>query len=201
MGALCPRGIASSMTIRVAAPSEVVWDMVTDLDAFPDILDSVKRFERIEDGDGDGRRGGCALVGTKFRETRIFHRKEYTMKRTVTRVTENPQSVSFNSDYFENGEKHSITGLHDLCNTNTWTVLPVDDKSCELVGSFAIESNNSFVRIKFCLIRPCIRYETRKLQVKELENFASAAARRAAMHRNDRGNLVERVIKHASVPS
>lgn len=169
MGGVCPSGMAVTVSVEVKAPSEVVWEVLTDLDALSSILTAVTGVKRIS--------GGSFEVGTKILETRVYKSTEITLQKSVTGITKNPLSVSFNSDFDDNKEH---PGMQDICNTSSLTVLPVTDDSCELLGSFAVASPWLSTRLWFCLIALCGITRPRQMFVMELEEYAAAATNRVS---------------------
>ncbi|MFT3662886.1 MAG: SRPBCC family protein [Gordonia sp. (in: high G+C Gram-positive bacteria)] len=61
-------GFEITVTREIAAPVEVIWSVLTDLDAAPTTLTGVTAVERVS-GDGYG-------VGTRWRETRLVLKRE-----------------------------------------------------------------------------------------------------------------------------
>jgi Polyketide cyclase / dehydrase and lipid transport len=182
MGGLCPTGIAVSESILIEAPSETLWEVLSDLDALPSILSTVKAIQNIDKNDG----GKIPFeVGQKVRETRFYKGKEYTLRRTVTSIQDNEQhrSVSFHCDYGETMELHH--SIRDICNTITLTILPVANNTsaldnCQLLGSFAVESAGLCTRLQFCFCNPCIFAHSRSMFVVELQEYAAAAMARVS---------------------
>jgi hypothetical protein len=170
MGGLCPSGMAVTVCVDVEAPSETVWAVLTDFDALPSILTTVSDVKRIN--------GDSFEIGTKIRETRVCDGHEYTLRRSVTGITKNPRSLSFNTDYGGNKDHPNI---QDICNTSTLTVLPVNDVSCTLMGTFAVASPGLFCsRFFFCLMAHCGEQQTRQMFSVDLEEYAAAAIARVS---------------------
>ena len=70
----------TSMTVTrtVDAPRKVVWDVITDLDHAPQVMEAISRVERVR-GDGFD-------VGTRWRETRTMFGREATEEMEVTAI-------------------------------------------------------------------------------------------------------------------
>lgn len=64
---------------EVAAPSQRVWAVMTDLERSPEVLSNVEAIERLDDGSGFG-------VGTRWRETRTMMGRQATEEMAVTAV-------------------------------------------------------------------------------------------------------------------
>jgi hypothetical protein len=189
MGGLCPTGIAVSESISVEAPSETVWEVLSNLDAIPSILSSVKDIKLIDTTTTTTTFDGKIpfKVGLKFQETRYHQGKEYTMHRIVTSIQEDKhhRSVSFYCDFSETKELNRA--IREICTTSTFTIVLPDanDTSsardrCQLVGSFAIQSAGPWSRPQFRFCSPCIAAQSRRNFVVELEEYAAAAEARAS---------------------
>ncbi|WP_040320010.1 SRPBCC family protein [Aeromicrobium marinum] len=73
------------LTQATTAPPAAVWDVITDLDAAPDVLSGVDRVERIE--------GPGYAVGTRWRETRTMMGKSASEEMVVTAVEPTSRTV------------------------------------------------------------------------------------------------------------
>lgn len=69
---------AVTVSRRIAAPRDVVWATITDLDRAPQVMPAIQRIERLQ---GDGFE-----VGTRWRETRKVFGREATETMEVTAV-------------------------------------------------------------------------------------------------------------------
>lgn len=63
----------------IAAPPASVWEVITNVDRYADVLSGVQRVERLDDGTGFG-------VGTRWRETRTMFGREATEEMEVAAV-------------------------------------------------------------------------------------------------------------------
>ena len=66
-----------SMSGKIESPREVVFDLFTDLEKMADHIDGIARLEKLTEGP--------VGVGTRFRETRVFFKKEATEEMEFTR--------------------------------------------------------------------------------------------------------------------
>ena len=62
---------------HINAPTETVWALITDLEAFPRTVSGIESVERLDDGSGFG-------PGTIWRETRIMFGRTATEDMRVT---------------------------------------------------------------------------------------------------------------------
>lgn len=67
-----------TVTRHVDAPRTVVWDVLTDLDHAPQVMEAIARVERV-DGEGFG-------LGTRWRETRTMFGRDATEEMEVTAI-------------------------------------------------------------------------------------------------------------------
>lgn len=63
----------------IAAAPASVWDVITNVDRYADVLSGVQRVERLDGGTGFG-------VGTRWRETRTMFGREATEEMEVAAV-------------------------------------------------------------------------------------------------------------------
>ncbi len=70
---------------RVEAPVEIVFDIASDLERLPDIVEAITKIEIVTDGP--------VGVGTRFRETRVLFKREATEEMEITKF-DRPHSYS-----------------------------------------------------------------------------------------------------------
>jgi carbon monoxide dehydrogenase subunit G len=70
--------IALTLERSIAAPPEVVWRVLTDLEAAPETLSGVARVERLA--------GAGYTIGTRWRETRTMMGREETEEMEVVGI-------------------------------------------------------------------------------------------------------------------
>ena len=159
-------GVATAVSLEIAAPAETVWAVVTDLDALPDVVSYVTSVERIE--------GTPQLaVGTKWRETR-YDTKSKTMQQIKTIIglsQQDPYSMSVNISFVDD----ETGNLADVANTNTMTVQSLDNKSCVLICSLAFLMAPN---ILLCICSKCLQRVAEKYVIEELQDYAKEALKR-----------------------
>lgn len=67
------------VSVDIAAPVDVVWGIITDLDGAPEVMSGILAIERLGGPDG-------YAVGTRWRETRKMFGKEATEEMEVATV-------------------------------------------------------------------------------------------------------------------
>jgi uncharacterized protein YndB with AHSA1/START domain len=100
----------------IAATPERVWEVITDIDAWPQTMTSITRVERMDDGTG-------FAPGTRWREYRRVMRREGSEEMEVT-------AVDPGASYTVEAENH---GVHY---TTVFTLTPDGDRS-RLAVSFS----------------------------------------------------------------
>ncbi len=150
-----------STTVDIAAPVEVVWDIITDLDGSQDVISGILGIERLGGPDG-------YAVGTRWRETRKMFGKEATEDMEVATVE--PMSAttitasSHGSDY--------LSGF-TLESSAAGTTLTMD-----FTGMMNAEASGSS-KLMARLMGPLGASATRKAMQTDLEEIKAEAERRA----------------------
>jgi len=198
----CSLGLAVSSIVPVNASPELLWDVLTDLEALPEIVDSIQAVKIILPSasmhsstasssasavtSSAASKGSRIIVGTQICEERRVKNKVVTLRQIVTNIVEDPEkkiySISFNA-YFDKGFPKAADFL---CNTSTLSVI-VPEKStsapssCQLLGSCAVEVGGTGFCGPILLNRCCRqgfeRHAKRKF-TKELQDYAMEAERR-----------------------
>jgi hypothetical protein len=193
------RGANYSDALPVPLPADVLWETVSDLAAIPEILTMVTSMERISGGNNRGNTSSqvpgqtpssALRVGTRFRETRTHRGQDYTLYKTVTRLTATPspddpaqeRSLSLGI---------SITNpngtANDVVNTSTLIVQRVDESSSRLILTVAITWGSVWDHLDHLLCGCFIRTMVMRGLTQELEDY-----RTAAVARYDSASQVER---------
>jgi len=157
-------------SVDIAAPVEIAWETLCDLDSAPRIFPVITEMERVPDSPP----GFC--VGTKWRETRCYPGKR-PLKRIMTITSVNQLhdwdeecSASVQIAYPDRHGK-----IADMHNTATITFKRIDDTHCVLVQSMAFVG---FGPCAECFIGQCfLNYVGREMN-KEMEQFASVVVQR-----------------------
>jgi hypothetical protein len=161
----CSTGLAVSKIVHVNAPAQTLWDVLTDVEAYPNFVETIKsaiikvpaKSVSYEPSSSTTVKNNRVQVGTNICEERCKKRHKNStvtrvlvMRRTVTNISENPStneySISFSSQFDDEYPRYSDL----LCNTSTLSIIPSnklvdstdvssDNGCCELVGSLALE--------------------------------------------------------------
>ena len=147
------KNIAVSRT--VAAPADVVWSILIDLDGSVDTISAIQSIEIIS---GDQQFG----VGTKWSETRTMFGKQAT---EVMWVTDIELGVSYVVEAESNGARY----------TTIMKVLSRGDDASELSMDFGAEPTSTMARAMGATIGKLFENATRKALVQDLDDIAAAA--------------------------
>ena len=165
----CSTGLAVSKIIHVNAPAHTLWDVLTDIESYPNFVETIKSTKiklpsssvSYEQSSSNAAKKTRVQVGTNIYEERCKKRHKgnktirvLKMRRIVTNVIENPStneySISFSSQFDDEYPKY----VDLLCNTSTLSIIPSngnnapldstgavcnDTGCCKLVGSLAVE--------------------------------------------------------------
>ena len=139
---------------HVDASSDRVWQVVTNIDAWPDVITGIKSVERLDDSTG-------FVVGTTWRETRVLFGKEATEEMSVTAIDEG-------SSYTVEAESH---GAHYTSVIN----LDQNGDGTDLSMSFGAKTTGFFAAVMSKTIGKAFEGSTRKALEKDLKDIATAA--------------------------
>jgi hypothetical protein len=204
----CSLALAVSIIVPVRASPSLLWDVVTDFEAWPQIVDTVHDIKimqkpssslhspTVSNSSASSTRSKV-IVGMQICEGRKIKHRVVTLRHVVTNIVENPDkyeyAISFNT-YFD---KEFPKSADFLCNTSTLSIVAPATSSaapsfCELIGSCAVEYGGAgrggltsccfycpFLLNRFCT-RRFERHAERKF-AKELQDLASEAERRAKL--------------------
>jgi hypothetical protein len=201
----CSMGLAISIIVPVNSSPSILWDVITDFEAWPLIVETVHDIKIIfpssslhsstASSSATSSTRNKVIVGLQICEGRKMKDRVVTLRHIVTNVVENPSkneySISFNT-YFD---KEFPKSADFLCNTSTLSIAAPDKvttapASCELIGSCAVEFGGAgsgglapcciycpFLLNRFCK-RRFERHAERKF-TKELQDLATEAERHA----------------------
>lgn len=141
----------------VAAPTDRVWSVLTDLDRSPEVLSGVDEIERLDGGGGFG-------VGTRWRETRTMFGKEATEEMWVT-------AMDPGSSYVVEAESRGVHYRSEL------GVDPEGEGRSRIWMTFGAEPQTFVGRIMGATIGLLFRGATRKMLAKDLDDIAAVAER------------------------
>ena len=179
MGGMCSSGIAYTASVEVKADADTMWSIVSDLQATADAVSSVQNFAYLDRG-----RKSTFEVGTTVRETRVVYKNCKTViRRQIIAISDsnsaeshsNSRSVSFSTSL----DNRNSSVWADFSNTSTLTVVALNDKTCELVGSMAVKANGILFACGSCCWN-FVNGSGNKHFEKELNDMAIAAEKKVA---------------------
>lgn len=145
------------MVREVEATVERVWEVMTDLEASPQVLRGVTAVERLDGGGGFG-------VGTRWRETRTL------MGRAATEELEVSDVVP--------GRAYTVTAdSRGTAYTSTLAVEPIDERRSRLSMTFDARARSTVSRILSATVGRLFEGTTRRALLADLDDIASAAQR------------------------
>lgn len=145
-----------TVTKDIAAGTERVWQVVTDIDGSARTLSGVQQVERL-----DG--GGPFGIGTKWRETRKMFGKEATEEMVVTDIDEG-RSYTVHAE--SNGTIY----------TSVFTLEPVGEMT-RLSMRFGGEPSGALGKVLANTLGRLFAGATRKMLQRDLDDIAAAAER------------------------
>ena len=144
-----------TVTREIDAPAQRVWDIVTDLQASPEVLSGVDRVERLDGGD-------AFEVGTRWRETRTMFGRQASEEMAVTAI-EPPRSYTVEA------------GSGGTTYRSTIAVTPLGERRSRLTMGFAAQSTGIAGRVLAATVGRLFLGSTRKALERDLEDIATAA--------------------------
>ena len=145
---------------EVAAPSGVVWDLITGIERSPEVISGIRSVERLDDGTAFD-------VGTRWRETRVMFGKSATEEMTVTEVD---PGHSYTTEAQHGGTQY----------TSELVVEPVGTDACILSMHFDAQSSGVLNKTLGAVVGRLMESTTRKLMQQDLADIAEAAERSVA---------------------
>lgn len=142
----------------IRASRERIWETITDLERFPEILSGVERVERLDDG-------GAFDVGTRWQETRRMLGKEATEQMAVS-------SLEPGSTYTTTAEQGATTY------TTTVRIDAADEDRCRLTMAFAAESSGPVGRLLAATVGRAFQRATRRMLQRDLDDIAEVVESR-----------------------
>lgn len=139
----------------VAASSNKVWGVLTDLDQAEQTISAIEKLERLDDGTGFG-------VGTRWRETRTMFGRSATEDMEVTQLDPG-------RSYVVEAESHGARYR------TVMTVEPVGDAASRLTWSFGAEPQSTMAKLAASTIGKLVERSTRKALQQDLADIAIAA--------------------------
>lgn len=142
-----------TVTRRIAAPPERVWDVLTDLDRSPEVISAIRSVERIH-GDGFD-------VGTRWRETRTMLGRETTEEMEVTSL--------------DPGRGYVVEADGNGAHYRTEFVLDGDGGGTEVTMTFGAEPDGTLGRLMAATVGRLFASATRKAVAGDLDDIAHAS--------------------------
>jgi carbon monoxide dehydrogenase subunit G len=143
----------------VAAPDDVVWQMITDIAQFAQTVSGIESVQRLDDGEEFG-------VGTRWRETRTMFGRSASEVMTVTEL--------------QPGRSYTTEATHGKVRyTSVMSVEPSGDTSCVLSMHFDAEVTGLLNKTLGAVVGRLMEGSTRKLMQQDLADIARAAEGRA----------------------
>jgi hypothetical protein len=169
-------GISSMAITEIKAPASVVWECIADLEAAPRIIGMVgsvtmERGKRNPDKEDNDK----FCVGTRWKETRVYHGMELIQQKTITALSEceDPASPSYSVCIAVN-----YSMKQDFTNTSTLTVAPLTETTSTLVGTFATRYGICTRLFFLATCGPC-RFQDVKLMFQtEMDEYGAEAEKR-----------------------
>lgn len=198
---------AHSRSLEVGADADTLWSIVSDLEASAAAVAAVRDVAFLRRGDRPNNNHNQSNssnssnhnnhkfeVGTTVRETRVYKAKAYVCRRQIVAIDavrsdcdgddgdgeDSPaaavvRSVSFST--WLDPETSSSVIRHRFSNTSTLTVVPLTDRTCELVGSMAATWSGMISNCWACCWK-CVHGSTEDPFAAELEDLAAAAEKK-----------------------
>jgi uncharacterized membrane protein len=162
--------ISDSLAIHIDAPAETVWGAILDFHEWPEFLSHVKALESQD---------GSMKVGTRFKEIRIYEGKEFFCNNTVTDIGKDPLFIAIAASHTD------APFVKNVENTSTLTVLPSDNTSCEVMGSFAYQPGGIRGRLQGIFCFKCLSEGGKMVASEELDDFKAEAEKRYRNQKRD----------------
>ncbi len=148
------------VTRTIAAPSDLVWALMTDLPNSPQVMTGIDSVEMLGGPQAFG-------VGTRWRETRTMFGKQAIEEMEVTAVVP--------------GRSYTVVAdSHGTAYSSTLEVVAEGDAACVLRMTFGGEPTSAVSRVMAATVGRLFVGTTRKALEKDLADIAAAAEARAS---------------------
>jgi len=148
-----------SVSREIAAPADVLWTIMTDLDSFEETISAIESVESLSEGSD-------FEIGTKWRETRTMFGKQATEVMWVTEIDPG-------RSYVVNAESHGSKY------TTSMTVAPTGDNACEVTMEFGAEAVGTMAKVMTATIGRFFENATKKAFAQDLDDIAAVAEAQA----------------------
>lgn len=142
-----------TVTRRIAAPRERVWEVLTDLDRSPEVVRGIQSIERVR-GDGFD-------VGTRWRETRTMFGRGATEEMEVTAL--------------DPGTSYVVESDGPGTRYRTEFVLAGDGGGTEVTMTFGAEPGSTVERLLAATVGRLFAGATRRAVAADLDDIARAS--------------------------
>lgn len=198
-------GIAVSNVVHVDAPAQLLWEVLTDIEGYPNFV-TVIQSTRIQLPDppiSTSLKKQRVQVGTQIYESRAGMKKHtnkkisFNLRRSVTKVVENTTKNEYSIAFITHLDEKKLQKFDEsFCNTSTLSIVPgssaLQDSvsqndtatTCTLIGSFAVEIDGGpsnfccFLCFPFFNFKKGIRSHAQQKFMEEMQCYASEAERR-----------------------
>jgi len=179
--------------------SNTAWETFSDIEGGPSFhpyLLSVELLRRPDDP-------SCSKVGSSWKERRIFTGKEIVMRKTVTRMVEDPEQGTFSARMVINLDGISWN-FPDAVETCTFSIEPVEGdskwrESCRISWSMAYIAAGFCGKFLLAFIKPCLLKSLNAQVEKEMQFYYEEALRRTTQqHITTRGGKEEATSEESS---
>ena len=170
--------ISMAVHVEIDAPSEYVWELLTDIQALPKIVSHIEEVEFLgqrEPSDTSNAAPPILKVGMRWIEKRRFDlardSKPEPQIKTIIRLDpdEPTRSLGFNIGFPRNRG-----GYEDIVNTCTFTIQTMSHASCVLICSAAFHAAGMDWIPKCCLELIVVKYAKAYL-LSEVHDYRRAA--------------------------
>lgn len=141
-------------TRHIDAPTEKVWVLMTDLEAFPQTVGGIESVERLDDGTGFG-------LGTTWRETRTLFGRTATEDMWVTE--------------FEPGRSYVVEANSHGAEYRTSQRIEPDGDGSVLTMTFSGTATGTISKIMSATVGRLFTKATKKAFEQDLADIAAAA--------------------------
>ena len=139
---------------HIDAPTEMVWALMTDLEAFPRTVGGIEGVERLDDGTGFG-------LGTTWRETRTLFGRTATEDMWVTE--------------FEPGRSYVVEANSHGAEYRTSQRIEPDGDGSLLTMTFSSTATGTTAKVMSATVGRLFAKATKKAFEQDLADIAAAA--------------------------
>lgn len=146
------------ITVKVNAPAEVVWRLITDIDGAPERISAIQSVERLDDLPEFG-------IGTRWRETRTMFGRTASEEMVVTEIEPG-------LSYLTEANNHGVQYLSRM------QIEPTAPDACTLTMHFDAKTSGFLNKTLGALVGRMMMSTTKKVIKQDLDEIAIAAERK-----------------------